>query len=329
VAEAARLTPAQLRKVARRSLAAAERSAEQVDAHENSSTKSEEDAAWEKARFTWHHKGDGTTSGHFTVPTFAGSVLIKAIQQIASPRRFAQQAAKQAKAGRAHAGQAARVDGAGRGAHTGQADPTGAARATPTDTDLRDQMREDVQEQVWRSFTDSGDWANRYGRALVELLEHLPTDQVSGKVAATIVVTLDHRTLLDQLAQKVAATDTGEPISASEARRLACNAGIVPAMLGGPSLPLDLGRQERFFTEHQRVALATRYDTCAAQGCDRPYAWAELHHEDPWHTGGSTDLDRAVPLCGHHHRRAHDPRYRHTVSTDARGVKSLTFTRRT
>lgn len=194
MAEAARLTPAQLRKVARRSLAAAERSAEQVDAHENSSTKSEEDAAWEKARFTWHHKGDGTTSGHFTVPTFAGSVLIKAIQQIASPRRFAQQAAKQAKAGRAHAGQAARVDGAGRGAHTGQADPTGAARATPTDTDLRDQMREDVQEQVWRSFTDSGDWANRYGRALVELLEHLPTDQLSGKVAATIVVTLDHRT---------------------------------------------------------------------------------------------------------------------------------------
>jgi hypothetical protein len=107
---------------------------------------------------------------------------------------------------------------------------------------------------VWRSFTDSGDWANRYGRALVELLEHLPTDQLSGKVAATIVVTLDHRTLLDQLAQKVTATDTGEPISASEARRLACNAGIVPAMLGGPSLPLDLGRQERFFTEHQRVA---------------------------------------------------------------------------
>ncbi|MBL0005343.1 MAG: HNH endonuclease [Actinomycetales bacterium] len=91
--------------------------------------------------------------------------------------------------------------------------------------------------------------------------------------------------------------DTGLTLSAGQARRIACNAGLLPAVLGGPSLPLDLGRADRFFTEAQRVALATIYDECAADGCDRPYAWSELHHEDPWHAGGRTDLAKAVPLC--------------------------------
>jgi hypothetical protein len=100
-------------------------------------------------------------------------------------------------------------------------------------------------------------------------------------------------------------------------------------VLNGPSLPLDLGRADRFFTEAQRVALATRYDTCAATGCDRPYAWSELHHQDPWARGGSTDLHLAVPLCGYHHRRIHDPRYAHHITTDEAGIKTVTFTLRT
>ena len=96
-----------------------------------------------------------------------------------------------------------------------------------------------------------------------------------------------------------------------------------PAVLGGGSLPLDLGRADRFFTEAQRVALATVYTECAAVGCDRPYAWCELHHEDPWAQGGQTDLDSAVPLCGYHHRRMHDPRFVTSVSTDDAGAKTV------
>jgi hypothetical protein len=142
---------------------------------------------------------------------------------------------------------------------------------------------------------------------------------------------MDHHQLRDLLNERprVAHLDTGGDLSASEARRLACTAGIVPAVLGGASLPLDLGRANRFFTEHQRVALATAYDSCAAIDCDRPFAWAELHHQDPWASGGSTDLHLAVPLCGHHHRRVHDPGYHHRIDTDAGGTKTVTFTRRT
>jgi Domain of unknown function (DUF222) len=142
-----------------------------------------------------------------------------------------------------------------------------------------------------------------------------------------VVVHLD----LERLKAAVGAghLDTGHDLSASEARRLACNAGIVPVVLGGRSLPLDLGRAERFFTESQRLALATLYDECAADGCDRPFAWSELHHEDPWTSGGGTDLAKAVPLCGHHHRRIHDPGYTHAISRHPSGTKRVAFTRRT
>lgn len=155
----------------------------------------------------------------------------------------------------------------------------------------------------------------------MEILEHLPTDRLAGKVAATVVATVSVESLKDGLA--AAQLDTGQMISAGQARRLACNAGILPAVLGGSSLPLDLGRTDRFFTEAQRVALATVYTECAAVGCDRPYAWSELHHEDPWARDGQTDLDKAVPLCGYHHRRMHDPRFVTSISTVGDGKKSV------
>jgi hypothetical protein len=99
-------------------------------------------------------------------------------------------------------------------------------------------------------------------------------------------------------------------------RRLACNAGLVPAVLDGPSQVLDLGRHRRLFTQAQRLALSLRHDTCAAHGCQRPYAWCELHHRQPWSRGGRTDLADAVPLCHFHHQRIHDPTYTHHQMPD-------------
>ena len=101
------------------------------------------------------------------------------------------------------------------------------------------------------------------------------------------------------------------PASASPAStagsRLACNAGLVPAVLDGDSMPLDLGRSRRRHSRSQRRALALIHDTCAVAGCTRPFAWCEIHHHLlSWANGGRTDLDNGLPLCGHHHRRAHD-----------------------
>ncbi len=124
---------------------------------------------------------------------------------------------------------------------------------------------------------------------------------------------------------RAATLDTGDHISAGTARRLACTAGLIPAVLGGPSLPLDLGRRTRLFTDTHRIALATRYTSCAATGCDRPYAWTELHHRDPWSHGGPTNLDHAVPLCRAHHTQLHTGTLQHTLTQDPTGRYTLTF----
>lgn len=299
LAAARRVDPAALRKTARRALAAARRSAAEVDAHEDRLVRSEEERAWSAARLTLHDNGDGTTTGHFTVPTLAASILRKVVQQLASPRR-----------GRA-AGGAGRADGdlGQADERTGEGEAAGLRRLTPADN--------------WSEVN----WANRHGQAFTQVLEHLPTERLHHKSAATIVVSIDLERL--RAGMGVGRSDTGQDVSAATVRRLACEAGVLPAILGGDSQVLDVGRTHRYFSEHHRTALAGSYSECAAVGCDRPYAWTDLHHLKPWSTGGETSLSNAVPLCGHHHRRIHDPSFAAEVTGGERGVRAVTFHRRT
>ena len=58
---------------------------------------------------------------------------------------------------------------------------------------------------------------------------------------------MDLDTLMGGL--KAAHLDTGETISPGAARRLACQAGIIPAVLDGKSQVLDLGRGKRYYTK--------------------------------------------------------------------------------
>jgi hypothetical protein len=106
-----------------------------------------------------------------------------------------------------------------------------------------------------------------------------------------------------------ATLSTGGRVSVDEALRLACGARQMPLVMGGKPLQLNLGSSTRLFSRAQYVALSAYHAACAAEGCERPYSWCELHHLKPWSKGGPTDIDNAVPLCGHHHRRIHDQRY--------------------
>ena len=105
----------------------------------------------------------------------------------------------------------------------------------------------------------------------------------------------------------IATTSTGDRVTAGQARRLACQAGILPVVLGRDSEILDLGRTARLFTPAQRKALNLRDQTCTEVGCTMPAAFCEAHHVVPWHRGGQTNLDDGKLLCPFHHHRAHDP----------------------
>ena len=135
------------------------------------------------------------------------------------------------------------------------------------------------------------------GRAFTELIERYPVDRLpkTGGVNATVVVTIDLDVLLGRL-EKAGVLDTGEKISPALARRLACEAGIIPVVLGGESQPLDLGRRRRLYTDHQRVAMFVRDRGCRAEGCDRTTG-LHAHHKERWADGGGTDLANGISLC--------------------------------
>ncbi len=150
----------------------------------------------------------------------------------------------------------------------------------------------------------------RLGEAFCALLERMPEDHLPrhGAGATTVMVLIDLQELRDDLG--VGELATGDRITAGEVRRLACNARLVPAVLGGDSEVLDLGRSARFFGPAQRKAMAIRDRRCRAEGCSIPAEWCEAHHwGTPWSRGGRTDLADGALLCSWHHHRAHDAAY--------------------
>ncbi|MDT9595253.1 DUF222 domain-containing protein [Nocardioides zeae] len=168
----------------------------------------------------------------------------------------------------------------------------------------------------------------RRGEAFVELIEALDARDLPevGGTNATVVVNLDLDALLRDLG--VATLDTGGRISAAEARRLACSANLVPAVLGGASEVLDLGRAQRYHSKPQRLAIALRDKTCVTDGCDRPAHQCQVHHWTLWSAGGTTNTTDAALLCGHHHRKVHDPRYETRRTRHPLGHTSVRFVRR-
>ncbi|MFI6258054.1 DUF222 domain-containing protein [Micromonospora zamorensis] len=138
----------------------------------------------------------------------------------------------------------------------------------------------------------------------------------SGGDRPQLVVTVS----LDELVNGVRAgtLETGTPLTPGAIRRLACDAGVLPAVLGGDSQVLDVGRQRRLFNGPLRRALVLRDGGCAFPGCDRPSRWCDGHHVRHWADGGATALGNAVLLCGHHHRLIHRGDWLVRIAPDSR-----------
>jgi Domain of unknown function (DUF222) len=101
-----------------------------------------------------------------------------------------------------------------------------------------------------------------------------------------------------------------EPVCAATARRLACDAGIIPVLLGSRAEPLDIGRLTRTVPTGLRRALALRDGGCRFPGCDRPAGWCDAHHLTAWADGGPTSLANLVLLCARHHTLVHEGGWR-------------------
>src|SRR4051794_16902620 len=142
------------------------------------------------------------------------------------------------------------------------------------------------------------------GDAFVAYVERYPLDRLpeSGGVTATVVVTVPLETVEGRL-QAGQLLGSGGLVSPAAARRLACAAGVVPAILGTEAQVLDQGRRVRLATKAQRLALTVQQQgVCGIEQCGAPAAWCDAHHwRGRWADGARTDLDDLVLICPRHH----------------------------
>jgi len=148
---------------------------------------------------------------------------------------------------------------------------------------------------------------SRYGDALVQALQlaTLGLPEVRGE-RPHMFVTTTLESLQRQVDCALGSLEGGHLISRGALRRIACDANIIPVVLGSAGQPLDIGRSTRIVPQGLRRALILRDGGCAFPSCDRPPSWADAHHIDHWVDGGATSLCNTVLLCGHHHDRVHN-----------------------
>jgi hypothetical protein len=154
--------------------------------------------------------------------------------------------------------------------------------------------------------------AMRRADALLAMVNHHSQESLApnhGGDRPRIVITLPYDKLIKNC-WDAELLSTGEQIDAGTARRLLCDADLMPAILGGPSEILDVGRSQRLVTPAIRAALELRDGGCVFPGCATPARDSEAHHIIPWRLGGPTALSNLVLLCAHHHgtiEPSHDP----------------------
>ena len=159
----------------------------------------------------------------------------------------------------------------------------------------------------------------KLGRALCELIERLPSEAMPqhGGLAATVTINIGLEALKDQIGS--ATLSTGDDMSASQTRRFACNANLIPIVLDGNTKILDLGMSKRLYNRYQRIALATRDKGCTWRGCDRPPAWCEAHHLTWYSHEGPTNMANGALFCFYHHHLLHNGEWDARMGTDANG----------
>ncbi|PZS38916.1 MAG: hypothetical protein DLM62_11150 [Pseudonocardiales bacterium] len=112
-----------------------------------------------------------------------------------------------------------------------------------------------------------------------------------------------------------AALALGGPINADTARRIACDARVIPVVLGARGEPLDIGRASYTVPTAIRRAVLIRDGGCAFPGCSAPARWCDIHHVTHWADNGLTCISNCVALCGRHHRLVHHSHWRLDMTT--------------
>ena len=166
----------------------------------------------------------------------------------------------------------------------------------------------------------------RRGEALVQLVRTAVerADKGPRHTKSQLFVTVDLETLRSGLRGAGVTTggaESGVLLAPETVRRLACDATLIPTVLGTTGAVVDLGTDVRLFTSAQTRRLWLRDGHCSYPGCDMPAQWTDAHHLVHWADGGPTNLRNAALLCERHHTIVHNRRYAGRVEHDAGGER--------
>ncbi len=230
----------------------------------------EAQAAHENRHLTWHWDEDGSLCLRARLPAEEGALVLAALQE-------------------SHAALVRDRDDS----VPGPAGPEqGSGPAGPPDPD---RCREDPRPTHADAFCSMAETALARG----------PTPRAGpDRHQLTVDVDLD---LLARDGQGAARVRDGPALAPETARRLGCDASVVPIVSAGGEL-LSVGRRTRSIPPHIRRALEVRDKGCRFPGCQNR-RWVDGHHIEHWAKGGETSLDNLVLLCRHHHRLLHEGGY--------------------
>lgn len=192
--------------------------------------------------------------------------------------------------------------------------------ATAGDPERQEHTRGDNDEDHTTGDTDERSATQRRYDALITVFrrgiaggQHTPTTP-----KATVQITINW----DVLAQQLGGTglsSTGDVLSPETVRKIACDADLVPSVLGTHNEILNMGRTRRLVTPSQRRFLEHRDRHCTFPGCSTPAPWCDAHHVIHWSRGGPSDVENYALLCGRHHTLVHDRD--HVADVIATGVR--------
>jgi hypothetical protein len=142
--------------------------------------------------------------------------------------------------------------------------------------------------------------------ALAEVFTHYldhQSDHIGGRHRPHLNITIPLENLTEGTGQGT--FDDATPITAAQARRLACDANIHRVITRSDSSILDYGRATRTVSAALFMVLCLRDKGCRFPGCDRPCHLTDAHHIQHWIDHGQTNEHNLVLLCRHHHTVIH------------------------
>ena len=165
---------------------------------------------------------------------------------------------------------------------------TDSQQLDPSDTRTPGQRRADALTRMCADHLAHGDSA------------------VSGGFPPQVTITACYETLLGMLEATGCQTEDCGLLTPGIVRKILCDAEVIPVILGGESLPLDIGRAKRTAPWWLRRLLDIRDQGCVIPGCLSRPRYCDAHHVIHWLYGGPTNLDNLCLLCAHDHTLVHD-----------------------